>query len=248
MDKSIVENVTVCLPVLNERDVISLVIKEWIEVIDSLPLGSEILIDEGGSKDGTVEIIQNLQLQYPGKIQVLWQKNPDGFGNSAKRLFSNANGYWIFFTDSDGQYSAHDFWKLWERRQNSDFVRGIKLGRQDPAIRRFASLLWNKSVNFLFEIPIHDVNSAFLLIKRNSLRKILPMIKHLPTMVLSEIVIRCVLENFRFGPDIYIIHRARKFGKSRATPGVKLFIVGLQQIVRLFRIKNDYRTQLSELI
>ena len=237
----IMETVTICMPVLNEKDVIKDVLLEWLDVIYKLPLGSEILIDEGGSKDGTIEIIKGLQNEHPEKIRVLFQKRPDGFGNSAKRLLNSSDKYWVFFTDSDGQYVAKDFWKLWSRRGECDFVRGIKLGRQDPFMRRIASLIWNKSVNFLFELPVHDVNAAFLLIKNDCLEKVLPTVRILPTMVLSEIIIRCVLENFKFEKDVYIKHRSRSFGKSRATPGLKIILVGVRQIKGLFEIKKDYR-------
>jgi len=243
-----IETVTICMPVLNEKDVIKDVLIEWLNVILKLPLGSEILIDEGGSNDGTVEIIESLQYEYPGKIRVLFQNKPDGFGNSAKRLLNTSDGYWVFFTDSDGQYVAQDFWKLWDRRSECDFVRGIKLGRQDPFIRRVASLFWNKSVNFLFELPVHDVNAAFLLIRNDCLKKILPTVRILPTMILSEIIIRSVLENFKFDKDVYINHRSRSFGKSRATPGLKFLYVGIRQIKGLFEIKRDYRIANKDII
>jgi glycosyltransferase involved in cell wall biosynthesis len=246
-NNEIVETVTICMPVLNEKDVIKDVLMEWLEIIFKLPPGSKILIDEGGSQDGTIGIIENLQNEYPGKITVLFQTKPDGFGNSAKRLLNSSDGYWVFFTDSDGQYVAQDFWKLWNRRSENDFIRGIKLGRQDPFIRRVASLFWNKSVNFLFELPVHDVNAAFLLIRNHSLKKILPSVRILPTMILSEIVIRCVLENLRFSRDIYINHRSRSFGKSRATPGLKFLFVGIRQIKGLFEIKKDYRIANKEI-
>jgi dolichol-phosphate mannosyltransferase len=225
------ETVCICMPVLNEKEVIYDVVHEWIKVLDRLPSGSSILIEDGGSSDGTREMLESLAKEYPS-IVVIYRDKPDGFGNAARRLLSSASAHWIFFTDSDGQYVAQDFWKLWSRRLGKDFVRGIKLGRQDPFFRRLASLIWNKSAKFLFELPVSDINAAFLLIRRDFLRTILPETRFLRTMVLSEIIIR----------SVYILHRRRMAGKSRATPGLKLLLVGIRQIRGLFQIKSDYRT------
>ena len=151
------ESVTICLPVLNEYEVIEFVIQEWLTVLKKLPHGSKILIDDGGSTDGTLAILDKF-INQGEKITIIRNQKPDGFGNAARRLFNSADTHWIFFTDSDGQYVAEDFWLLWDRRDGKDFIRGIKLGRLDPLMRRITSLVWNKSVNFLFELP-HSVSA-----------------------------------------------------------------------------------------
>lgn len=239
-DKNQKETVTICMPVLNEFSVINDVISEWLKVIEKLPEGSCLLIEDGGSRDGTRELLKDISA-LDSRVKILLREKPDGFGNAAKRLLTAANSSWIFFTDGDGQYVAEDFWKLWIRRTDCDFVRGVKLGRQDPLFRRISSLLWNKSVNFLFELPVSDINAAFILFRGNILQEILPSVRILKTMVISEIVIRLILNNSEFRRDIYVLHRARLNGKSRATPGLKFLFVGASQIVGLFKIKSDYR-------
>jgi len=235
------ESVAICMPVLNEKEVIEFVVNEWLEVVNQLPLGSHVYIEDGGSNDGTKEILVSLQKEHGELIRIVWRDKPEGFGTAAKRLLSTADAKWVFFTDSDGQYVARDFWLLWNRRENSDFVRGIKLGRQDPFIRRVTSLVWNKSVRFLFELPISDVNAAYLLIRQDFLRGLLPTLRILPTMILSELMIRSVMANARYGKDVYVMHRARLSGVSRATPTSSLMRVGYQQLRGLFEIKADYR-------
>ncbi len=234
------QQVSICLPVLNESEVITKVLSEWIHVLDQLPRGSQILIEDGGSTDGTTEILREIS-SNDSRINVMYRDKPDGFGSAAKRLLGAPTSGWVFFTDSDGQYVAEDFWKLWERRQDYDFIRGIKLGRQDPFFRRVGSLLWNKSARFLFELPVSDLNAAFLLMRAELLRELLPSVRILRTMILSELIIRAVMHNASFGRDIYIFHRARESGKSRATPGIKYLMTGLSQIRGLFQIKSDYR-------
>ena len=53
--------VSILMPVCNEADVIEDVIDEWVrDVFQYLPEGSEFLIDEAASKDGTREICKDL--------------------------------------------------------------------------------------------------------------------------------------------------------------------------------------------
>lgn len=242
MIRNQLETVTICIPFLNEREVVSNVIEEWTEILDKLPKGSKLLIEDGGSLDGTTQVLKEYSVNDK-RIEVIYRESPDGFGQSAKRLLGAAENSWVFFTDGDGQYVANDFWKLWERKANKDFVRGIKLGRKDPFPRRIASLIWNKCVNFLFELPVSDINAAFLLVRKESLRQTLPHVRFLKTMVLSELVIRLILANSRFDKDIYVLHRSRKNGKSRATPGIKFLLIGASQVRGLFRIKTDLRIE-----
>jgi dolichol-phosphate mannosyltransferase len=238
---SISESVAICMPVRNEVEVIEKVVLEWLSVASKVSVESKVILEDGGSTDGTVEILKKLLINHRN-LEVIFQEKADGFGNSARRLLRKPNTEWIFFTDSDGQYVPNEFWLLWNRRSGLDFVRGIKLGRQDPLLRRITSLAWNKSVNFLFELPVHDVNTAFILVRKSFLDKIIDSIRILPTMVISEMLIRLVLANANFSRDLYVLHRARSSGPSRATPIYSLFKVGIVNVVGLFKMKSDYRT------
>jgi dolichol-phosphate mannosyltransferase len=234
------ETVTICMPVLNEAEVIHSVLVEWIQVVSELPEGSHILIEDGGSTDGTTEILRNYALRSK-HLKIIYRQKPEGFGKAARSLLSSASTHWVFFTDSDGQYVANDFWKLWHRRENLDLVRGIKLGRKDPLFRRLTSYIWNRLIFLMFQIPLADINVAFFLVKRDELEKIISKCKFLDLLVVSEVMIRLVTNNCLYGSDVYILHRERSNGKSRAIPARKLISVGLSHFKGLRRIKTDFR-------
>ena len=60
------EPVSILLPVCNEVEGIESVIAELVEVVYwHLPAGSEFLIEEGGSVDGTKEILKDLKMRWP---------------------------------------------------------------------------------------------------------------------------------------------------------------------------------------
>lgn len=234
------ESVTICMPILNEVSVLNSVLDEWLEVLQKLPQGSKIFIEDGGSKDGSREILEDYEAKYEG-IEIIYKDKPEGFGNAAKNLLSSAKTEWVFFTDSDGQYVASDFWKLWERRGNVDLVRGIKLGRKDPVFRVFTSFAWNRVIRFMFGIPINDINVAFFLVKRSKLKDVISKCVFLDLLVVSELMIRLITNNCLFGHDVYILHRQRNDGRSRAIPAHKILQVGLSHLIGLQRIKRDFR-------
>ncbi len=233
------DSVTICLPVLNEVEVIKDVVTDWLHIVSQLPVGSAVLVEDGGSNDGTVQVLNELQHNNP-TLKVVYRDKPDGFGNAAKRLLSAPQTEWVFFTDSDGQYVTEDFWILWTRKDAYDLVRGIKMGRQDPFFRRVTSFFWNKSVGFLFNLPLIDINAAFVLAKTPVLKEILPTVRRLNTLVTSELIIRAILGNYEV-KNTYVQHRKRPAGKSRGIPTRKLPGIALKQLVGLWKIKSDYR-------
>lgn len=240
---SLKEPVSILMPVCNEADVIENVIEEWVsEVISHLPKGSELLFDEAASTDGTRDILQRLTIKYPF-IQVEYRDQKDGFANAARRLYERAKCPWIFFTDSDGQYIAKDFWKLAKHIEyNYDLIRGAKIGRKDPLIRRIASALFNKIIQFLFNINYLDFNSAFFLIRREALRDILTHLKCMPTLINTELLLRLELENYSI-KQIYVLHRNRLFGVSRGLAPTAFFYHSMKAVKGLYDIKASYRTR-----
>ena len=241
MDLSkITEPVSILMPVCNEAAVIEGVIEEWVhDVIQHLPEGTELVFDEAASTDGTREILVRMCSKYPC-IRVIYNERKDGFANATRRLYAEARCPLVFFTDSDGQYVASDFWKLAKFMDRFEVVHGVKLGRKDPLFRRFFSMLFNKAVFFLYQMPYIDINSAFRLMRREVVETILPKLKVMPTLINAEFLIRAEVENFTI-KQVYVTHRYRADGASRGLPARGYFLEGLKAFGGLFAIKAEYR-------
>lgn len=237
------EPVSILMPVSNEADVIEEVVEEWVrEVISHLPPSSELLFDEAASTDGTREILQRLTIKYPF-INVEYRDKKDGFANAARRLYERAKCPWIFFTDSDGQYVASDFWKLAKNIDGQyDLIRGAKIGRKDPFVRRIASAIFNKIIQFLFNINYLDFNSAFFLIRRDALRDILMHLNCMPTLINTELLLRLELENYSI-KQVYVLHRQRLFGVSRGLAPNVFMQHSIKAVKGLYAIKASYRSR-----
>jgi glycosyltransferase involved in cell wall biosynthesis len=235
-----IDTVTICIPLYNEIEVIEKVLSEWSVIVGNLPEGSRILIEDGGSTDGTIKVLKNYQNRF-NFIDVIYRDRPDGFGNAAKRLLKLPTTEWVFFTDGDGQFVPSDIWKLWDRKDGCDLVKGIKLGRKDPLLRRVISYFWSTLIQVMFGLFITDVNAGFLLMRNSQLKQVINEVRFLESLVISEIVIRLVTNNCRKSDDVYVLHRAREGGKSRAIPNYKLPKLIYSHLRGLYLLKEDYR-------
>lgn len=232
--------VSILMPVCNEAEVIESVIEEWYEeVIQYLPAGTEMIIDEADSTDGTREILNSLCKKY-SFLHVDYREKKDGYANAIRRLYAKASCPLIFVTDSDGQYIAKDFWILASFIKSYDMVRGAKVGRVDPFGRRLASFIFNKSTHFLFNITYDDINSAFILMRRNVIEELLPQLDCMKTLINTELLLRAELANFRI-KQCYVMHRVRRFGISRGLPWHRFVSDSLKALRGLFAIKKSYR-------
>lgn len=209
---------SILVPVCQEADGIESVIAELVEVVFRyLPEGSEFLIEEGGSTDGTKEILRELQERWPF-LKVNYSDKKEGFAAAAHKLYRRSSCPLIFFTDSDGQCVASEFWRLMDAFNGSDFVLGRKRVRHDPLTRRLSSRVFNLIARMLFGFPYRDINFGFRLSAREALLDVLHDVHVMPTMINSEIAIIAHAKGYRLA-EVDVHHRPRLFGMSQGFVG-----------------------------
>src|SRR3954465_3925713 len=94
MPESATLDLTVLLPVLNERDNLAALLPRLAAVLRRIDCTSEVLVVDGGSGDGTVELARSLG------ARVLVQTSP-GYGGALREGFAAANGRYIVTSDAD---------------------------------------------------------------------------------------------------------------------------------------------------
>ncbi len=213
------EPVSILLPVCDEVEGIESVLAEFVEVVfRRLPQGSEFLIEESGSRDGTKQLLAELQQRWPF-LDIVFNERREGFGAAARALYQRARCPWVFFADSDGQCVASEFWRMAEHAAGYDFLLGVKRIRYDPLVRRVSSRVFNKIARVLFQIPGEDINFGFRLARREAALRCLSHCGDLPTFLNAEITIYASALGYRILP-VRVHHRPRIFGLSRGlTPG-----------------------------
>ena len=239
MTRTFAHPVSILMPICNEVAVVRQVVEEWAnEVFQYLPSGSEMLFDDGASTDGTLETLDTLREKYPF-IRVL-RSRKEGFAAAARRLYDNARCDYVFFTDSDGQYVAAEFWKVVEALDGYDIAHGAKQNRQDPKLRLVASAVFNRITTLLYGVKIPDINSAFRLQRKSIVEQILPQTHCMPTLLNAELMLRSVHAGYTV-KSVKVAHRAREHGESRGLPPATFFKECRRAYRGLLQLRRELR-------
>jgi glycosyltransferase involved in cell wall biosynthesis len=232
--------VSVLLPVCNEGEVIEKVVNDWLIQIKTLPAGSNILIEDANSTDGTREILQRAEFQNPQYIKVFYRDDRDGFRNALLRLFDHSNADYIFVADTDGQYFVTDFPYFLKRAAlGNDFVKGVKINRRDGFFRRFFSYLMNRFVVVFIGLPAIDYNSSHYLIRKDFLNSIRGEGFVFKYSLNVEVTLKALLANADYS-IIYVKHQSRSQGVSRGNPPLKFMAFGITTIREIWNYKSNF--------
>jgi len=184
---------TVVMPAYNEQDIIAAAVTEWhAEVIAKLP-GSRLLVVDDGSTDGTAEVLRTLAATLPG-VTFIGREVNRGHGQALLFGFRQIRSEFVLQTDSDRQTCPADFWRLWDRREQFDFVFGIRAKRQDGPFRRLIALLMRVLNWLLWQVWISDANCPFKLMRGEALAAVLP---HIPENAFIPMVMVAILARRR---------------------------------------------------
>jgi glycosyltransferase involved in cell wall biosynthesis len=138
---------SVVMPVYNERATI----EEMIARVVAVPgIRMELIVVDDGSKDGTGEILPELQKKYGFK---LFQKENGGKGSALRLGFQQVTGDLVVIQDADMEYSPEEFPDLIELicQGRADVVYGSRfLGRRRVFL--FTHYLGNCLLTFLTNV------------------------------------------------------------------------------------------------
>jgi dolichol-phosphate mannosyltransferase len=227
--------VSIVMPVYNEADIIAATVGEWCaEVTARLP-GSELILVDDCSTDGTAKVLAGLAENYPC-LRVLRPAKNGGHGRALRFGFPQATQDFVFQSDSDRQHLPGEFWKVWELRDTCDFVFGVRSTREDGAFREFitGSL---RLLNFLiWGLWIADANCPFKLMRREPLQAVLakvPEDSFIP-MVMVSILARKM--GFRVR-EVNVTHLPRRGGQQSLKGLLKWSRVSWRCAAQLARLR-----------
>ncbi|MGD1103259.1 MAG: glycosyltransferase family 2 protein [Terriglobia bacterium] len=201
---------TILMPARNEEEIIAAAVTEWhAEVIAKLP-GSRLLVIDDGSTDGTPEVLGQLARTLPGFAFIRREVNA-GHGPALLFGFRQVDSEFVFQTDSDRQHCPADFWRLWELRNQFDFVFGVRIKRQDGAFRQLVTALMRILNWLLWQVWISDANCPFKLMRAEALAAVL---KHVPEDAFIPMVMVSILaRRLRFRvTEVRVPHLPRRGG------------------------------------
>lgn len=165
-------DLSVVLPVYNEKDNIQPVHEELVEVLSGLDLRCEIVYVDDGSRDGSAQIITALAYDNPDLVRtVLLRRN---FGQTAaiQAGIDHANGAIIALMDADLQNDPHDIPLMLDQMEAEglDLVSGWRKNRQDRALsRKLPSRIANQLISVVTGVRLHDYGCTLKTYRREVL-------------------------------------------------------------------------------
>lgn len=225
-------DLAVVIPAWNEQENLELLLPALWEEIARLGLRAEIVVVDGGSRDGTREAAERR-----GARVVLQQER--GYGGALLAGFAATVAPYIVTMDADLSHRPVFLEELWKRRDEAEVLiasRYVAGGLADMDwFRRLLSRLLNRVYRRVLALPFRDLSSGFRMYRRGVLAGL--KLEARDFDVLEEILIRVHAEGWRIqeAPFHYV---ARSSGRSH----VRLFRFGwafLKTLVRMWQLRNS---------
>jgi dolichol-phosphate mannosyltransferase len=232
--------ISVAAPCFNEEESIAAVVAEWDAILSLVPRGSEIVLCNDGSKDGTAAILAQLCDKYPRLRVVTFEVN-GGYGRALSAAIDATRGEYVVTIDSDGQFDLRDAMGLLGELEDGDYdcVTGFRKAKQDSLFRVLADRGLNRLVRLMFGIRLRDTNCALKVAKGDVLRGLRIEARGYPTP--TEILLRLHAQGARLG-EAGVSHRERQGGASKLHPwrtawAMFRFLLYLRTKLKLYRAR-----------
>ena len=166
--------ISVVMPVYNELPTLRLAVERVVHV----PLELEVLCVDDGSTDGSGQVLQELQSQYP-QVRVLQQTRNLGKGAALRRGIQEATGDFLIVQDADLEYDPADYPSLLEPllQGQADVVYGSRfLGSRPHRVLYFWHSMGNRILTFvsncLTNINLTDMETCYKAFRREVIQAI----------------------------------------------------------------------------
>ena len=216
----------VVIPAWNEQENLHLLLPELTAVIKRLGINADLIVVDGGSKDGTVETAAR------NGARVVLQRER-GYGGALIAGFESCRTPFLVTMDADLSHPAQFLEELWNRRNEADVLiasRYVDGGCAEMTLtRRALSLVLNSTFGLLLALPFQDLSSGYRLYKRDAVAAL--DLRSRDFDVLEEILIKAFLNKCVI-LEVPFHYQPRGTGRSHA----RLFKFGWSYLRTLLRM------------
>ena len=229
--------VSVVLLAHNEAEVIESVVRGFHSAVVAALPGSEIIVAEDGSTDGTKEILARLIRELP---ELRWEEGKEkrGYVNAFKKAMTLPVNQLIVFCDCSGKHDPRDFWPMYDLMADCDMVVGYKINRADPLYRNVMSAVFNWLVNKYFGVDFKDIDCPLRVFRKRAFLDIAAMEWRERALINFELTVRFHYRGYKVA-QIPVRHFARQSGESRGLPLKKIPRVIANVLRNFSAIKAD---------
>lgn len=222
--------ISVIIPVYNEVESVNPLVDRLAPVLAAMGGRYEVIFINDGSTDGTGAALDEIQRRLPGIVKVIHFRTNCGKADALQAGFSESNGDIFVMMDGDLQDQPEEIPALLlaMKEKNLDMITGWKLDRRDPISKTFPSRFFNKILNRLSGLDIHDFNCGLKAFRRECAQSF-----KLYGQLHRFILVLAAHNGFKVG-EVPVKHAARAFGQTKY--GVKRFYHGIMDILTVFFI------------
>jgi len=208
----LVSSVSAFFPCYNDALSIGKMVRDVRESLVDAVSDFEIIVVNDGSSDNSLQVLQELQKEI-GELRIVNHEVNRGYGGALLSGFTASTKQWVFYTDGDAQYDAHEVTRLISAvTESSDVIQGFKIGRGDPLHRRVIGRFYHHGVRFLFRLPIRDTDCDFRLIRNSVLHQV--RLRSTTGVICVEMMHAFNRVNANF-VEVGVSHYHRPHGKSQ---------------------------------
>lgn len=229
----------VVLPVHEEAAIIERVLDEaYVEL--SRHVAPRFIVCEGGSRDGTRQVLEALRSRLP--IVLRSHAKRGSYSAAVIEGIEAAETELVLVMDSDGQCDPHDVPRFLAASPGVDIVVGQRVPRRDPAARRLLSFGFRVLHRVLFGATVRDPSCPFVLLRRTAVTPLLPAMGFLPTGFWWELS-AVAKRTGRSVREVPTHHRERFGGSSRAIRYLDLPRLVRTHVAGLIRLRLSPNAQ-----
>ncbi len=222
---------SVVVPVYNETKTIEKVIDR----IRCVGLPCEIVLVDDGSRDGTREVLAEMQNQPD--LKVVFHEVNQGKGAALRTGFAAATGDVVIIQDADLEYDPQDFRLLLQPilENRADVVYGSRFCGAHRAVSPLWHLAANKIITWFFNVRFGlrftDVETCYKMIRRDLIQDLNPSLKETRFGIELEITAKLARrKNLRFY-ERPISYARRTYAEGKKI-GLRDFIRAIWCIIR----------------
>lgn len=229
-------DISVVIPVFNEQESLPVLYDRLLAVLLEITQQFEIIFVDDGSDDGSFAVLEGLH-QRDGRVKVIQFRRNLGKSAALAVGFDQARGQVIVTMDADLQDEPSEIPRFLDSiGQGYDLVSGWKYPRRDPLSKTLPSLLFNRVVQLMTGLRIHDFNCGFKAYRREvveELRIYGELHRYIPVLAFWR--------GFRV-TEIQVRHHPRQFGRSKY--GVERFLRGFLDLLTVLFLNRYNRRPL----
>jgi glycosyltransferase involved in cell wall biosynthesis len=230
----LLDGLSVVLPAHNEEENLANAVREAIAAAEQVSRRQEIVVVDDGSQDATAELAEALAAM-DSRVRLVRHERNRGYGCAVRSGIAAARMEWVLLTDADLQFDLSQLTEFVPHTADAELVVGYRATRNDPLIRRLNADGWNALVHLLFRLPVHDVDAAFKLIRRDTLEG-LGLIST-GAAIDTELLAKASRNGARI-VELPVMHRPRVAGESSGAD-LHVIVRAFREIFRVWRSTHE---------